>query len=560
MDGRHGTQTKTHSAETTQPGSRAPWWRRSLSIAWYTALAILIVHPFQQPGYLLLLDWTPAPGELLGRPEGPFALHDIPLFVLLGGLDALVPNWLTQRIILSAAIAGAGLAAHVTAPARDVVARLFAGTLYAVNGFVFVRLLAGHWTLLLAYALAPLAVRAILALAHAPTGRRAAVAGLWMAGLALVSVHFLVLLLVVFLAAAGAALVTKKERRRVAGGFGLAGLVIMAGTAWWLLPAALQGASAGARAEDVGVFASTSVSGASLPVTLISLRGFWIPRFNPTAPGTWPLLGIAVLALALAGMAVAVRDRRRRAAVTMLTASIVVFLLALGLATPLTAPLARALYSGVPGSVVLREPHKGLALLALAYAWFGAVSVQWLRSRRLPAVRLGALALLALPFISMPQILVGLNGRLHAVEYPASWHTAEVALRRDPDRFSVLILPWRLYLPLPWNDPGEPVANPAARFFSRPVLVSDDPEIGPGTTADDPVSRRVESLIAAHDTVRRFGAAVAPFGIKYVLLVPGQDPKAYGFLFRQEDLATALSSSDLVMFRNEAWQKGAKAT
>lgn len=527
---------------------------RVATAAWYGLLAAVVLHPLLGSGYLLLLDWTPTPTSL-GPITGPFAVHDAPLLGLLELLP--VPAWIIQRAILFGVVWGAGMAAHLTAPVRRGTARLLAGTLYALTPFVYTRILAGHWRLLVAYALAPLAVRAIVRLAREPSRRAGLIAGLWIVGAAAVAPHAILLFGVAVIALA-VSLALGARRRTAVTAFATSSLVVAGGSLWWLIPAWSHGLAPGAAALDV--YHSGSVGGESLALTLLGMRGFWIPRFNPADPSVWPLLTIGLLALTLLGIAVAVRDGRRHASLIMLVSGAVALIVSMGVASPVTASLARAMYRWIPGWEVMREPHKAVALIALGHAWFGAVALDWLLTRRPAAIRFAAPALLALPFLLTPQILGGLGGRLDPGQYPASWSSAERRFQADPDRFSVVVLPWQLYVPVPWIEWAKTVMDPSREYFSSPVLASDDPQVGPGPDAGGPIDRRIESLVVRDATLDRLGSELASLGVKYVLLLPGGVPGSYRYLFDQEDLRVEISSAELVVFRNTAWESPGDAS
>lgn len=527
--------------------------RRVLTAAWYGLLAVLVV-PVVSPGYLLLLDWVPTP-SMGWSAAGPFGVHDAPTDLLLQGLATVAPAWLLQRGILLFAVWGAGMAAHVTAPVRRLETRFFAGALYALSPVVFTRILAGHWHLLVAYALLPLAVRAIVRLAERPSRRQGLVAGGWIAGVGLVSAHAAVLVVLVLAIAAVVGLVWSRDRRRVLVDFAWATGVMLAGTLWWVIPAALHPVPRGGGVEALDAFATSAAPGTSTALSIAGLRGFWIGRYDSQDPSFWPLVAVLVVALTMLGFVARVLDGRRTASLVALGSAAACALVALGVASPVTAPLFRWLYRSVPGALLLREPQKAVILLALVYAWFGAAGMEWLRDRGEVLVRTLAIAALALSLLLGPALFGGLGGRIDPVRYPASWERAETIMASDPDRFSVLSLPWQLYAPLPWNDPAEPVANPAPGYFSRPVLASDDPQLvaGPEGSASE-VDRTVRGLLARADDTRQFGAGVASFDVKYVVLLSGGGSGASHFLFNQTDLEPVVVSPELVLFRNTAWR------
>lgn len=526
---------------------------------WYAALAVAILWPLRHGGIALLLDWTPAP-RLSASVDGPLGVQEWPLAALLRAVNLLIPTWILQRLILWGALACAGVAAHVTAPVTTARARLFAGTFYLVNPFTMARLAAGHWRILVAYALAPLAARAILRLVREPSRPRGITAGAWIAGAALVSAHFLLLCILLL---AGFATAVVGRRQGTLGAFGMAVAIVGAGTLWWLVPAGLAGAPPGAGQSSLAVFQSSASGGASVFVSVLGLRGFWVERLNPTGPFGWPWLAILFLGLALLGAIRAARDPRRTHALVLLAGMAVAVFLALGVASPVTAVAARALYRWAPGLVAFREPHKLLALVALGYAWLGAIALEPRRAkrahgkdRRWPRAHqlVGLLLAVSLPIAYTHEIFDGADGRIWPVQYPSSWSAADRMLQADPDPGRALVLPWKLYASLPFAG-RYPVADPARGFFSIPTVASEDPHLGPGPSPHtDPARRSIDLLITHHDEVVAFGAAVAHLDIKYILLIPSPDGDAYAFLFRQPDLRVVSSSADLVVFRNGAWK------
>jgi len=207
---------------------------------------------------------------------------------------------------------------------------------------------------------------------------------------------------------------------------------------------------------------------------------------------------------------------------------------------------------------VFRDSHKFVALLGLAYAYFGAFGLQsLLRSvspTRLWAERLlstaGVLVLIIPLIYALP--MFGAWGQVRPTSYPAEWSEVRSLLNRDEGDYNLLVLPWHMYMDFPWlPNRWKRLANPAPNFFAQMTISGDNLEIaGSRSNSSNPVSEYVEALLTHREAVRNFGSLITPLNARYVVLFKASDYQSYGFLRRQKDLELVFEGETIILFRN----------
>ena len=509
---------------------------------------MLAVDLFQTPHQgIPLSNW----GLGQGTHEGPPSRLPIDaLFAALAQIDAVAVG---QKLMLLAIVFGAGLGMHMLVLVRSRAAALYAGFLYAANPFVYDRLYTGQWFLLLGYALLPHAYRAFIATLE---GRQRAwwsfAALLFLTGIA--STHMAAFLLVM----CAVTLVAWSGRIRRRPGTGrVAALALALGllpSLYWLIPTpGLHDFWSHVGSGQLELYRTVADDQWGLAPTVAGLFGYW----NDARPisahlPVWPLIALTLVALALWG---AVLRRREPTTWAVLAIGLFGFLLALGDASWLTRGPYTYLLDHFSFLRSFREPQKGVALLAFAYAFLGAAAVEDLVSNP-PRLRLAARAVVviavALPLVYGFRLFGGLWGELETSHFPSSWEQADARLQREAAHSRTLFLPWHGYFALGFAH-GRVVGNPAPSFFRTPVLASRS--VGEGRNAadeSDPVERYVSGVLVAGERRRDIGACLAPLGVTHVLLAKEADWREYRFLDRSRDLVAVARWPDLVLYRSTA--------
>jgi hypothetical protein len=126
-------------------------------------LSLLVVFPFLERGYILSLDMVFGPNTgFYDVFYGIRPVHgELLLFFLFEALCAVVPMWAVQKLFIFLILFLSGVSAYHLCPGNTV-GKIFAGLIYVLNPFVYVRFLAGHFLLLLGYAVLPFAVKAFI--------------------------------------------------------------------------------------------------------------------------------------------------------------------------------------------------------------------------------------------------------------------------------------------------------------------------------------------------------------------------------------------------------------
>jgi hypothetical protein len=512
-------------------------------------------------GYLLLLDFPsgPHPGwlPLLPLPSDGLVIPNALVLNVLRPASFLSTELPAKfLILLTILLAGTGMFRFLARTVGASTPSALAGAMFfAINPYVYDRLLSGQLFLVLAYAFLGWFLASLAALTAGQRGALDRCCG-WVVLIALVNVHVGGMAVVLLLAAIAALPIAWRIRARLGA---LVVALLVAVNAFWLLPALFAGEGTRLGGGDVYAYAPRPRGPAILYHELL-LHGFWRNEFASPLKGN-PALFLAtflpLMAAAAAGAVLAVSSPRwRRAAALLGVVALVALVLAMGPSFPPTAPVARWIFDNVPGYGIYREPQKWLALVTLAYAVFAAVGLDRLGARlrslthRLPVV---VYAAAFLPLLATPTMLWGFSGQVKTSRYPTDWYRAAAQVAPAPG--GLLFLPWNLYQPLPFAG-DRTIANPAPNFFVGSVLVSDDPALGraDATGSLDPRVGYVQQLLNHRKRLVRFGHLVAPLGVRFVALAHVADAREYGFLKTQRDLSLVFAGKELTLYENRAWR------
>lgn len=516
---------------------RAQWWGRAWPWAAGAIAAVAVIGPGLAPGNLFLLDADfvahyPVPAGVWAL--GPEIPRRVPLGLILAWASGPIGGAFAAKLVLAALLALAFAGACRLATAAAWPARLGAGAVYALSPLALTRLGAGQWNVVAAYAVAPWAIRALVA-----PGRRPASTLLWAAAMGATGSVGGTL--------AGVAVVVGlvAERSRAA----LWGTVLAAVAQLpWLVPGLVVVSGGGLHLAGSSSF-PTSAPGAAGALGLLAGHGFWRPASQvggAASPGTL-ILGAVLGTLAVLGASSLPRPWRWR----MLVLAAIGMALALASALPLTSGAYRALTATSLGEP-FREGQRNVILtlvwLAPASAW-GAMRVAG-RQRSVVAGATRAVPAVVALTLAVPG-LWGVGGRLAPVNIPDTWGQARHAVQRRPG--PVLALPFHLHLPLPLAG-GHEVLNPLPDELGGDVISSPTFDDGSATneSADPRVARLVPVLARARGAEPVAGA-LARAGVRWVALLHAADWRAYGGLAADPGLVQVADGPTLSLFEVRAW-------
>lgn len=531
----------------------------------YVLVTAAIMLPLLMPGYILTLDAVftpriPAPDSLSSDYLWRWLLHilnvAVPSQVIEKAIFVSIPllagvgmhrllDWLRSRL-------GNSAKTFAWQPA------LYAGgLLYAVNPFAYDRFMAGQYGVLLGYALLPFIVRPLLEFVEEPTRRRAVQAALLAVLISIVSLPTIgeVALLTACIVATAAwqhrkhATILRAYAKYMA--IGLLLFCVMSG--YWLVPALLgKGATASQIATftsaHAAAFVATGGNVTSRFVAALRLQGFWaephhlfmLPQDHTPA---WGTIRLFIWAGVIIG-AVMYWRRAKRLAATFTLAGLASALIAAGVCSNLLA------------HVGYREPQKFVGTLALVFAVFAASGTArlfaWARNRSETQYVLAAGAAIFLILLWTSTMYWGFAAQLRPRQYPKDWATANNYLNAHSGEYNTVFLPWHQYMS--FDFAGRVIAVPARHYFDRPVIVSDDPELGAIMPPKDALATRIGEAIKPAGDTRHLQARLHAANVRYVLLAKDFDFKKYGYLDRQPNLRRVADLPKISIYENKDWK------
>ena len=421
---------------------------------------------------VFLLDWSMGPHVAVATPAAlglngglTAGIFGSVVTALLNSLLGGVATWLPILLFFTIATVGAGRLAG-----RSRWSRLAAGTLYAVNPFVFNRIFVGHLPLLIGYALLPFATAAAIRSLSSPVSRWL-IPALWWAVLTALSPHFAWIFGVVVVGIVVVAALTRQHPiRHLSGWFGAVVGAFTLMSTYILLPHSATNLPTQVGRVSVALYRTAGDPHLGLFANVLALYGFWRIGPGPELPKNvisgWPFLILAIILIAAFGAWHAVRKGgpqsdqipaespsegrslplgaggevslhedsktghssqvdQRRLAILLLFVGVAGYFLALGDQGP-TGGLFRWAYDHVPFFAIMREPQKFLMLLALAYAVLFGWGVERLSQVNISPQRVGAIATAAvigviLPLGYTPTIFDGLAGQITSTSLPTAY-------------------------------------------------------------------------------------------------------------------------------------------
>lgn len=543
----------------------------------FSLLSLVLVWNFFSPGYILTLDMIFTP-DAFPISDSFYGFNNqysvLPFFAFLDFINIFISIELIQKLLFFLIFFISGVSAYRLCPEEWGVGRYFASFLYMLNPFIYVRFLAGHWLILIAYAVSPIVIKSFIDFFEAPSGKRSVYMAFLLTFVFALETHTPFLLLIVF----GVFYIVKVLESRKIGGrvmeisrsSALIVLFLLILNSYWLIPSFTGGSAplSEISASDIYVFTTKQDLNFNTLFTTASMYGFWRGGYTYTKDllPFWYLFFAFILFLSVHGF---VSNYRHPKYGVYVRAFGMIALLSLLLASGISGPFGGVfefLFNNVFFFKGFREPQKFVALLVLAYSYLGGLGVaelgnllkenspiqkDSLRNRTYVYVII-ALALLT-PFLYSFTMFNGFWGQLKTTDYPKDWYEVNDFLNRDKQDFKVLFLPWHLYMDFKWlPTPQKRIANPAGIFFDKPVIQGDNMEAGTiYSSTSNPVSRYIEYLIASRDKIDNFGELVAPLNVKYILLTKEVDYSSYDFLYKQKDIKVVKETPNFVVFKND---------
>jgi hypothetical protein len=459
--------------------------KKAYPYLFYFFFALLFMFPFLGDGFLLLLDLPWSPRLDIGDALRSGVSASLPLFSVLAFLSKFSSSALVEKLLLGSIFFLAGLSMYRFVRSRSLPDRwsLLSGLFYMFNPWTYERFLAGHYQVLLGYALFPLFVQHLWSLQKGYERRNFQILLLLAVVYPLLSLHWAYI-------AYGFAILTGLfyiwQKRGLAAfstlffwkKFSLVALLTLAVNSFWLF--SFWGTASvwpKIGVNDFYAFATQADPLWGATFNVLSLYGYWQEIFflpKDYLPYWW-LVSFTILGLALLALIQRLRQKDAWAHFSILVFPLVL-IVALGVATPISEGLTLFFYNYLPGFRGLRETAKLGGVLAFFLAFYfplglyelSRITCQGAKERycwSMPILASGVV----LVYLSSYGMLSAFSAQLRPSNYPPGWEKVETIMNSDPSAEKALFLPWTAYPVLDFAG-HKRIANPAQGFFTIPIV------------------------------------------------------------------------------------------
>lgn len=545
------------------------------NIIFAAVFALLVLWQMLLPGYVLTLDAVFVPHVGLNLGVSGF-YNDSPVQIALWLINSFFAGWIVQKLMLAALFfCLAFLAVRFLPAPKKFGANYWAALFYALNPFVYERFLAGHWTLLFAYAFLPPLVHCLLEFFSEASHKKLYWITFWTLMIGVFSLHVLTMVVLVIAACFAVGLIAAAKDKirfwRLSKFAALFGAVFLVASSYWLIPAfAGKGAS---HMDSFGVanqeaFKTAGANGPETAFNVLALYGFWGERetwsdyfLSPRDHAAfWSISALALFAIVGVGIGRAFKDRKKEA-FFFAAVGAGAFVLSCGLGEGVFKGFNSWLFAHVGFWRGFRDTQKWSVLIALAYAYFGAWGACAVMERLKAGTtrcKIFLFIIFCIPVLYAYPMVGGFARQLKPVWYPQSWYDAKEVLDAAPVGGQVLFLPWHQYLSLYFNQ-NLVSANPAKGFFGSRIVAGDNMEIGGVfSQSGDQDNLTIQSIILDEDM--KPDEAIKQLEqreIRYILVLNealSQDHLKYGVLDSRQ-LWEIFRTDDLTLYEIKKYNK-----
>jgi hypothetical protein len=542
-------------------------------IAFSSLAAIVLGSVIYSEGFFFSVDWYFAPtikvsDDLFGlRGFDEFVYAELPFLLFLKGLNFFIPGEILQRMIMFSILLLSGLSAYKLLSRISPEAGYFAGTLYMINPFVYVRYLSGQWGILMAYSLIPLAILTFIAALENPKSKKNLLLGVISSTIVtLFSLHMAIILFVLYAFFLTARVIRKDKPKNIKDIMQYTSLFLvfyLSINTYWIIPVLTAPSNVVNQfsSEEADIFSAKSEF-ESMSYTIASLYGFWrYYAYEQTYNliNGWQYWAVGFIILSIIGFVY--RNWTSSKFYTKYVWSIAAFMIVSTIFAMGTSGLLEPFYLFLFDNFILvqifRDTHKFVVPIILGYCILGGLGLSIIlrhikiRIKRKLFYSLILACIIALPLVYQFNMLFAFNGKLSTHEYPMTWYQVNDYLNADSEDFAVLFFPWHTYMHFKWAGH---IANPAKIFFDKPVLQASTIEIGPiYSHSTNPAQKYVQFLLSNNNRINNLGELVSSLNIKYILLTKESDYPNYRFLYNQTDLQLVFDNSEFTIFANKEY-------
>jgi hypothetical protein len=447
----------------------------------FFAIALLLLYPTLQHGYIMLLDWSVEPFVSFSS----ISLRIDPLgWIVCKIFGSVLTFGVFQRVFLFLLIVFSGMAGfRLAKKTNNIYAQYFAGLSLFFNPFMYARIveqtmqIAGgslmfFWFLV--YLMEYLEEKSI---------KKLFISALFASVAVSFSAHC-----IFFIAVSLVVLIVRDYMKNRNLKFVFVSLFIMSSVVLilnlnWIVYS-FKGESTWASNVmsfsqlDWKAFETRKVGGLSIYSTVASLQGYWGERqdrfISIQENPFWTIGFVMIFLLSVVGIVGSWRSNFFTKPFLLLF--IISYILAIGVASPIFAPISAFLYENVPFYIGLREPQKWAVILVFMYAFWGAWGIKYALERNFfkKDAFLWGIVGVSLPILFSFSIFKGMHSHLEPHAFPSEWYRAKQKL--DSREGKILFFPWHSYMK--FDFAGKNIVNPARSFFGNNVIKGNNTEFG----------------------------------------------------------------------------------
>src|SRR3989338_6174642 len=424
----------------------------------YSFLSLIILMLFLTQ-YLFYLDWYTTP--ILKITEPFFALREatysgLSFLLFRKLLSFFIATSVLQKLSIFFIFFLSGISMHNLINTKSQIPKYFAGVFYMINPFVYIRFMAGHWLILLAYAILPFVVKSIMKFLENQDRKQTIKTMLWISLIAAIDIHTLFLVFFLFAIFYIFKLLksNKTVKKTISKSLAIMSLFFILLNSYWIIPflTAESTAISQITSDDLAAFQTKKGNFNEFMETLM-LYGFWrqdayiLPKEIMPFPVYFSLFAI-ILFLTIHGFI----HCKEKYKTPIIITGILAQLLAVGVGHPWFKDIFTFLFTHIFILKGFREPQKFVALLVFAYAFLGAYGIdnilEQLKTRKMKII--AAALIIVIPFAYTPTMFFSFWGQIHTTDYPNDWYEINSFLNKDKQDFNVLFLPWHQYMDFKW--------------------------------------------------------------------------------------------------------------
>ena len=316
--------------------------------------------------------------------------------------------------------------------------------------------------------------------------------------------------------------------------------------------------------QDLQAFRTAGGADLGVIENVFLMSGFWGAeqfRYEPlqNIKGNWGRSFYLLLPIIILGLIYNFKEKKKRGlTIGLISLYLAAFILALGIALPITSKITLWLFNNVPFYKGLREPQKWVAVMVAVYEVLLVCGLNQLLKRNIVIKNKGWLTIL-LTFVILlqaPLMVWGGAGQVRPTNYPADWYEANEFIKLESMaengkcQNKILFLPWHMYMSFNWL--GHIVANPAPSFFKCPVIYGKNMEFGGifGHSAD-PNEREVEKW--ALNVGRTNLLEENKLNIGYIILAKETDWQNYLWLNNHPNVEFVKETENLIVYKTKKY-------